>query len=86
MTTETQTAEVKSEAVKRYKIGRTQATIWVNQIDGGVDHAVSIEQRYRDTAGVWQSSNNYRLAELLGLREITDCAIAELMKLQTPNS
>ena len=84
MTTETQTTETQSEAIKRYKIGRTQATIWANQIEGDLEHAVSIEQRYRDANGVWRSSHNYRLPELLALREIADRAIAELMQLQTP--
>ncbi len=54
-----------NKPIKKYAAGAISASVWKNELkDGAVVHAVTIERRYQNKDGDWQSTNNLRLNDL----------------------
>lgn len=54
-----------NKPIKKFGAGVISASVWKNELkDGNVVHAVTIERRYQDKEGDWQSTNNLRLNDL----------------------
>ena len=54
---------------KRFSTGTVTATVWQNQGKSKTGEAigyrtVSIQRRYKDRSGVWQSANSFRVNDL----------------------
>jgi hypothetical protein len=64
-------AEPLNQPVKKFRAGQISASIWRNerQEDGRtvVSHSVSIQKRYRDRNGEWQTGDYYWRSELPAL-------------------
>jgi hypothetical protein len=54
--------------------GSIVASIWENTNDKGAFYDVTFERIYQDVDGAWQSSNNYKKADLQDLREAANLA------------
>jgi hypothetical protein len=64
-----------NKPIKKYSAGAISASVWKNEMkDGSVVHAVSIERRYQDKEGDWQSTNNMRMNDLPKVRLLADKA------------
>ena len=61
--------EEKNQPEKKFSTGAISATVWKN-IGVGKDgkpfesHSVSLQRRYKDKTGQWQSTNSLRLNDL----------------------
>ena len=54
-----------NKPIKKFSAGAISASVWKNELkDGSVVHAVSIERRYQNKDGDWQSTNNLRVNDL----------------------
>lgn len=61
--------EPKNVPEKKFSTGAISATVWKNQRqskEGKVfeTHTISLQRRYSDNAGNWQSTNSLRIADL----------------------
>ena len=64
-----------NKPIKKFAAGAISASVWKNEMkDGSVVHAVSIERRYQDKEGDWQSTNNMRMNDLPKVRLLADKA------------
>lgn len=59
-----------TKPVKKYQAGSVSLAVWknvyVDEKDGreGVLYSVTLERRYKDRSGVWQSTNSFRANDL----------------------
>ena len=64
-----------NKPIKKFNAGGISVSIWKNELkDGAVVHGVSIERRYQDKEGDWQSTNNMRMNDLPKVRMLADKA------------
>lgn len=52
---------------KRFTAGSVSATVWRNEVPSRANagyYTVSVQRRYRDSEGKWQSSNSLRVNDL----------------------
>lgn len=59
----------KEQPVKKFKVGAVQVAVWENKVanrDGSEEllHSATIERRYKDAKGNWQSSGSLHAADL----------------------
>ena len=60
---------IKTQPVKKFRVGAVQVAIWENKVanrEGSEDvlHSVTIERRYKDAKGNWQSTSSLHAADL----------------------
>jgi len=58
--------------VKEFRAGGVRASIWRDEVPGQGDEAfevfsVRVEKRFKDSQGVWQSTNRFKRRELADL-------------------
>ncbi len=54
-----------NKPIKKFAAGVISASVWKNQLkDGSVVYAITIERRYQNKSGDWQSTNNMRMNDL----------------------
>lgn len=65
-------SQVKEKTLPVYTIrrGACRASIWANETDCGVRHAVTLDRRYCGNDGVWRSTKNLDRDALLLAAEI----------------
>ncbi|MEM9167044.1 MAG: hypothetical protein AAGB48_08460 [Planctomycetota bacterium] len=73
-----------TKPVDHVRLGTIQAAIWKNtDQEGRIRYGVTLERRYRDNEGVWQSSDSYGRDELLTLSKVADLANSRVHALQS---
>jgi len=61
--------------VDRVRLGTIQAAIWANtDAEGRTRYSVTVERRYRDAEGNWQSTGSFGRDECLTLAKVVDLA------------
>ena len=64
-----------NKPIKKFGAGVISASVWKNELkDGNIVYAVSIERRYQDKAGDWQSTSNLRMNDLPKVSMLADKA------------
>ena len=81
MKTNTQKATAKPP-IDRIRVGLLNANIWERQTEKGTFHTVSLERRYRDSDGKWQSTHSYRVDDLPNLVEVANRVRTRILELQ----
>ena len=54
-----------NKPIKKFGAGAISASVWKNELKDGTEiNAVTIERRYQNKDGEWQSTNNLRVNDL----------------------
>ena len=54
-----------NKPIKKFGAGAISASVWKNELKDGTEiNAVTIERRYQNKDGDWQSTNNLRVNDL----------------------
>ena len=53
------------QPIKKFQIGAVNASVWKNKSKEGTEFlSVSLQKRYKDEQGQWQSSSSYKPSDL----------------------
>lgn len=53
------------QPIKKYQVGQIQASVWKNASKEGSEFlSVSLQKRYKDEKGQWQSSSSFKPGDL----------------------
>ncbi len=53
------------QPIKKYQVGQIQASVWKNAGKEGLEFlSVSLQKRYKDDKGQWQSSSSFKPGDL----------------------
>lgn len=64
-----------NKPIKKFGAGVISASVWKNELkDGSTVFAVTIERRYQNKGGDWQSTSNLRMNDLPKVRLLADKA------------
>ena len=66
----------------KVRLGRIQASIWENASEKGPYYTVTLDRRYTDAEGNWQSTQSFKLDDLLLLAKAADKAHDEIIRLR----
>lgn len=69
--------------VAKIRVGLITANVWERAFDNGTFYAVTLERRYRDSDGNWQTAHSFDTQDLLTLAKAADLAHTQILELQS---
>lgn len=76
------TTATTTRPVDHIRVGAVEATIWPNAGKDRTYYTVTVGRRYRDEDGSPQSTQSFRLIDLLGLAKVADMADTRIRELE----
>ena len=77
-----QTNTSNNPPVDSVQLGAIRCAIWANQHKDRVRYSVTMERRYRDENGDWQSTHSYGRDDLLRAGKALDLAETRILELE----
>jgi hypothetical protein len=70
--------------VKKFKVGRINVTIWLNDGEKGPYYSVNFDRRYKDEKGDWKTITGFSrddLTDLIGAAELARSSVPLLERI-----
>ena len=68
-----------NQPIEKYTLGRLSLAVWENRSDDGETYyKVTLDRRYRDAQGTWQTTNAFGIRDLPALIVLIQHVVAAL--------
>jgi hypothetical protein len=67
-------------AIKNFKLGKINATVWENEFEGKKNYSATFQKSYKDKSDIWKNTNFFTFPDLRDLYNLVGYMIHKQVK------